>query len=198
MIETERLLLRGWRDTDVNAYARICADPQVMRYMLPARPLTHAEAAYDLQRLREHWREHGFGHWAVEEKETGALVGRTGLKRHDDWDLDPENTEVGWLYARSAWGRGYATEGARAAVDFCFAELGRPEVISIAHPENRASRRVMENVGLTFAGCRHWAGRGLDVVWYRKAGPSEARLRGRPLPSFGACPTSPPPSSGST
>ena len=137
-----------------------------MRYMLPPRSLTHAEAAFDVQGLREHWLRHGFGHWAVEEKASGRFVGRTGVKRHADWDLDPENTEVGWLYGREVWGNGYATEGARAAVRFCFEELERPEVISIAHPDNAASRRVMEKAGLSYAGARHWAGRGLDVVWY--------------------------------
>lgn len=165
-IETDRLWLREWRDGDVNVYARICADPQVMRYMVPARPLTHAEVAFDVQGLREHWAEHGFGHWAVEEKKTGRMIGRTGVKHHPDWELDPENTEVGWLYARSAWGQGYATEGARAGVEFCLEELGRPEVISITHPENRASQRVMKKAGLSYAGSRRWEGRGLDVVWY--------------------------------
>jgi len=168
-LRTERLLLRGWRDDDVNAYARICADPAVMRFMLPGRSLSRAEAAFDLQRLREHWRGHGFGHWAVQERATGRLVGRTGIKRHPDWPLDPDNTEIGWLYAHDVWGRGYATEGARAALRFCLDELGRPEVISISAPGNAASRRVMEKAGLRFAGARHWEQRGLDVVWYSSA-----------------------------
>ncbi len=170
VLETERLVLREWRDTDVNAYARICADPEVMRFMLPARGLSHAEAAYDVQGLREHWARHGFGHWAVEEKAGGALAGRTGLKRHPDWTLDPENTEVGWLYARRFWGQGYASEAAKAAVGFAFEELESPEVISIALPQNLASRRVMEKVGLAYAGERHWEARDLDVVWYSTSG----------------------------
>ncbi len=87
-LETERLLLREWLDEDVDVYARICSDAEVMRYMLPPGPLTHAEAAYDVNLLREHWARHGFGHWAVEERESGRFVGRTGVKRHPDWDLD--------------------------------------------------------------------------------------------------------------
>lgn len=166
VIETERLVLREWRDTDVNPYARICADPQVMRFMVPARGLSHAEAAYDVQGLREHWAKHGFGHWAVEEKATGALIGRTGIKRHADWDLDPENTEAGWFYARRFWGKGYASEAAREVVRFALEELGSPEVISIAHPANAGSRRVMEKAGLSYAGARRWEERGFDVVWY--------------------------------
>jgi len=176
-IETDRLVLRGWGAADVDAYARICADAEVMRYMLPSRPLTQAEVAYDALRLREHWLRHGFGHWVVEEKESGDMVGRSGIKRHDDWTLDPENTEVGWLYARRAWGKGYATEAGRAIVRFCFEQLDRPEVISIAHPDNLASRRVMEKLGLSLAGSRRWEERGMDVVWYSGGPPG----RGAPL-----------------
>ena len=152
----------------MNVYARICADAQVMRYMLPPRPVTHAEAAFDVQNLRGHWLQHGFGHWAVEDKESGRFIGRTGIKRHSDWDLDPENTEVGWLYDRAVWGRGYATEAALDVVRYALKEIGRPEVISIAHPDNAASRRVMEKAGLTYAGARRWEQRALDVVWYSR------------------------------
>jgi len=169
-IETERLVLREWRDTDVNSYARICADPEVMRFMVPARGLSHAEAAYDVQGLREHWTRHGFGHWAVEEKASGALVGRTGIKRHSDWALDPENTEAGWLYGQRFWGKGYASEAAREVVLYGLEKLGSPEVISIAHPDNAGSRRVMEKAGLTYAGARRWEEKGLDVVWYSSRG----------------------------
>ncbi len=166
-LETARLLLRGWQDADVEPYARICSDPVVMRYMSPeGRAQTYAEAAADAARLREHWEREGFGHWVVEEKATGRVVGRTGFKRHHDWTVDPENTECGWLYEREVWGRGYATEAALAVVRFGLETLGRPEVISIAHPDNAASRAVMEKAGLTYAGARRWEERGLDVVWY--------------------------------
>lgn len=166
-IETARLLLREWHDADVERYAAICSDPLVMRYMwLEARAQTFEEAVADAARLREHWEREGFGHWVVEEKATGRMVGRTGLKHHLDWTLDPENTECGWLYAREAWGRGYATEAALEVVRFGLETLARPEVISIAHPDNAGSRRVMEKAGLTYAGSRHWEQRGVDVVWY--------------------------------
>lgn len=170
VLETERLVLREWRDTDVIPYARICADPQVMRFMLPPRGLSHAEAAFDVHGLREHWAKHGFGHWAVQEKASGALMGRTGIKRHPDWTLDPENTEAGWLYARRFWGKGYASEAAREVVRFGLEELERPEVISITNPDNAGSRRVMEKAGLAYAGARRWEERGLDVVWYSTRG----------------------------
>jgi RimJ/RimL family protein N-acetyltransferase len=156
VIETPRLRLRPWRGEDLDAYAAMNANPEVRRYMSPARPLTREESAREIEGLVEPWSRLGFGYWAVELRETGELIGRTGAKRHTDWGLDPENTEVGWLYARSAWGRGIATEGAIAAVRFCLEELGRPEVISIAALDNLASHRVMKKAGLEWAGVRRW------------------------------------------
>jgi RimJ/RimL family protein N-acetyltransferase len=166
LMETERLILRPWRPEDLDAYAAMNADPQVRTFMFPGRPLTREESEHEIAQMVDQWQRLGFGHWAVELRETGELVGRTGAKRHDDWDLDPENTEVGWLYGRSAWGRGYATEGATAAVRFLLEDLRRPEVISIAHLSNLASHRVMRKAGLQWAGARRWYERRLDVVWY--------------------------------
>ena len=203
-IETPRLLLRPWRDEDLDAYAEMNADPEVRRFMFPARPLTREESEREVEGMLEQWRRLGFGHWAVELRDSGELIGRTGAKRHGDWDLDPENTEVGWLYSRSAWGRGLATEGAIAAVRFCLEELQRPEVISIADLGNLASHRVMRKAGLEWAGVRRWyrdakhsasvpnpsgdakhsasvpnpSERRLDVLWYsskRTAEKTEAR-----------------------
>lgn len=139
--------------------------------MYPARVLTRGESDADVGALVDQWESVGFGHWVVELKETGQMIGRTGAKRHADWHLDPDNSEVGWLYAREAWGKGYATEGAGAAVKFLFEEIGRSEVISIADPGNRPSHRVMEKAGLSFAGRRHWGERGIDCVWYARRNP---------------------------
>jgi RimJ/RimL family protein N-acetyltransferase len=166
VIETPRLLLRPWREEDLAPYADMNADPDVRRFMFPARPLSAQESAREIDVMVDQWRRLGFGHWAVELKETGALIGRTGAKRHADWDLDPENTEVGWLYARVAWGRGLATEGAIAAVRFLLEDVGRPEVISIARLDNLASHRVMRKAGLEWAGTRRWYERRADVLWF--------------------------------
>jgi RimJ/RimL family protein N-acetyltransferase len=167
VVETERLILREWRPEDVDAYAEMNADPDVRRYMHPVGTLTRAQAEAEIEAEIERWDKLGFGHRPVVLKETGEVIGRTGAKRHPDWPLDPENTEVGWLYARSAWGKGYATEGAREAVRHCLEVVGVPEVISIAHPGNRESMHVMEKVGLVRAGAFHWEARDFDVVYYR-------------------------------
>jgi RimJ/RimL family protein N-acetyltransferase len=172
-VETERLILHEWRPEDVDAYARICADPQVMRYLWPPRAASPAESAYGVEQMREHWHHHGFGHWAVEERETGRFVGRTGIKHHPEWELDPDNAEVGWLYDPTVWGRGYAPEAARAAMRFLREEIGHEgEIISITHPENTASMRVMEKVGLAYAGRRFWEGKGIEIVWYAGTAPA--------------------------
>ena len=188
-IETPRLLLRPWREEDAAPYAEMNADPEVRRWMFPARPLTAEESTREIAAMVDQWRRLGFGHWAVELRETGELVGRTGAKRHADWDLDPENTEVGWLYARTAWGRGLATEGAIAAVRFLLEEVRRPEVISIARLDNLASHRVMRKAGLEWAGSRRWYERRADVLWYSSRRTAEKTRGPRPGDSATAAPS---------
>ncbi len=164
-METSRLLLRPWRDDDLAPYARICADPEVMRYMsADGAPWTRARAADHLGRLMRHWDARGFGQWAAEERATGALVGRVGLLYQDDFAGDEHKTEVGWLFDRACWGRGLATEGAVASVSYGFEELGLERIVSIMRPENRASRRVAEKVGLSLREQTRW--RDQDMVWY--------------------------------
>jgi RimJ/RimL family protein N-acetyltransferase len=163
VIETERLLLRQWREGDLKAYARICADTEVMRY-LPA-TLSREESAEQMAGFVRHWEERGFGLWAVEEGASGEFIGFVGLMRHDDWPEGEHRTEeVGWRLGRAHWGRGLATEGALASVRYGFEGLGLARIISITLPENAASRRVMEKAGLTYRGETRW--RGHDVVWY--------------------------------
>ena len=161
-IETARLLLRPWRSDDLDAYARICADPQVMRHM--PETLSREQASERIEGFARHWEEQGFGVWAVEHKARGELAGGVGLTRHEDWSEGEHNVEVGWFLARPFWGRGFATEGALASLRYGFEELGLRRIISITWPQNVASRRVMEKAGLTLRGETRW--RDHDVVWY--------------------------------
>lgn len=162
-IETARLRLRLWREDDLDSYARICADPEVTRYM-GIGAMTREQTAEQVARLMRHWEERGYGHWAVEEKVTGTFIGRIGLQYQDDWTEGEHKTEVGWLLDRSRWGKGIATEGALASLCYGFEELALERIISIMFPTNLASRRVMEKAGLTFRGEARW--RGFDLVWH--------------------------------
>ena len=164
-IETERLLLRHWRDQDLDAYARICADTEVTRY-LGRGPLSREQSRQQLTRFAAHWQRWGYGLWAVEEKVSGMLVGRIGLIHHEEWHEGEgeREVEVGWMLERSRWGRGLATEGALASLGYGFGVLGLARVISIVQPANAASRRVMEKCGLTLHGASRY--RAVDVVWY--------------------------------
>ena len=163
-IETNRLLLRQWRDEDLDPYARMCADPEVMRYVsADGSARTREETRELIAKIEHHWKERGFGLWAVEHRDSGEFIGRIGLQYHRDWPGE-HKVEVGWLLDRSYWGVGLATEGAQASISHGFHRRKLERIISIALPGNTASRRVMEKCGLTFRGETHW--KESDVVWY--------------------------------
>ena len=145
-LTTERLTLRGWRDDDLDAYAEITADPEVMRFMGGA--LDRAATWREIALFAGHWELRGFGLWAVERE--GALIGRVGLWRPEGWP----GLEVGWLLGRSAWGHGYATEAAQTTVGYAFDELGADRLISLIAPDNVASQRVAERLGMRTEGER--------------------------------------------
>ena len=160
-LKTDRLILRGWRADDVDALHAIYADRNVARWLGWPDP-DHVDAS--IQRWLAHWQRWGFGVWAVEV--AGVFIGRIGLVHHDDWTASAHDAEVGWTLATSAWGQGYATDGARAALDFA-REKGLRDVISITRPDNVRSQAVMRRLGLTYGGATHW--HGYDQVWYGTA-----------------------------
>lgn len=141
-LESERLLLRQWRETDADDYFAICHDANVMKY-LTGKPFTRLESWRHLAYLAGHWQLRGFGHWAVELKSSGRLIGRVGFIEPDGWP----GFEIGWTLAHDCWGKGYATEGAKAALNYAFDSLAKTEVISIIHPQNTASMKVAERLG---------------------------------------------------
>lgn len=141
-LETERLILRMWREDYFEAYAEICADPEVMRY-LGGKAFDRLEAWRHMAAMIGHWHLRGYGVWAVEEKATGRLIGRIGFMNPAGWP----GFELGWTLSRSAHGKGYATEGARRALEYAFTEMGREHVISLINPLNVASIRVAERLG---------------------------------------------------
>ena len=103
-IESARLRLRTWREADLAPYARICADPEVMRYL--SGPMTCEHSEQQVSEFVRHWEERGVGLWTVEEKSSGAFIGFIGLLYHEDWSEGKHRTEVGWRPARPFWGRG--------------------------------------------------------------------------------------------
>jgi RimJ/RimL family protein N-acetyltransferase len=147
-LETERLKLRMWRESDLDDYAAMCADPLVMQYLSPGKVFTRAEAWRSMAFFVGHWQMRGYGHWAVEEKSSGRMIGRIGFLNPEGWP----GFEIGWTLARHAWGKGYATEGGGRALEYAFQELDRRHVISLIHPGNVPSMKVAERLGETREG----------------------------------------------
>jgi RimJ/RimL family protein N-acetyltransferase len=161
-LETERLRLRPFVEADLDAYARLCADPETMQYIGPGTPLTRAEAWRSIAQILGHWHLRGYGLWAAEDKRNGAFVGRIGLIYPEGWPA----IEVGWLIDRARWGEGLATEGGRAAMQFAFDHLHLERISSLIRPQNAASIRVAEKLGMQPE--RSTQLFGLDVVIYAR------------------------------
>jgi ribosomal-protein-alanine N-acetyltransferase len=146
-IETKRLLLRQFTPADLDEYTRIIfADPDVTRF-LPKRDIPPRQRAERvLNNFGEHWLKHGYGDWAVTDRVHGQLIGHCGL------NFIPEagEVEVEYSIAKPYWGQGIATEAARASVRFGFEALHLERIIALADPQNIASWRVMEKVGLVY------------------------------------------------
>lgn len=147
-LETERLLLRAFRNADHPAYAEMCADPEVMKYLGTGVTLNSMEAWRAIAGILGHWRLLGYGMFAIEVKATGELAGRTGFLDPPGWP----GFELGWVLGRPHWGKGYAIEAARACLDYAFGPLGRDRVISLIRPGNERSIRVAERLGERLAG----------------------------------------------
>jgi RimJ/RimL family protein N-acetyltransferase len=147
-LETERLVLRDWRPEDLEPFARLNADPEVTEFL--PRALDRGESDALAHRIVLHWTEDGVGQWAVERRAGGAFLGFTGLSIPGFEAPFMPAIEVGWRLAREAWGHGFATEAARAALAFGFVDRGLAEIVSFTVPENRRSRAVMERLGMTY------------------------------------------------
>jgi RimJ/RimL family protein N-acetyltransferase len=146
-LDTERLILRGWRDADVAPWAALNADPAVREFLGP--PLTAAQSATSVRRFQEGLERNGYGFWAVEIRDTGEFIGFTGLDPLDD-GMPFAGVEAGWRLARGAWGHGYATEAARAALTYGFDVAGLDEILAITAATNVRSQAVMRRLGMTY------------------------------------------------
>jgi RimJ/RimL family protein N-acetyltransferase len=144
---TDRLVLRGWEPADRDPFAQMNADPEVMEYF--SSTLTRGESDALVDSIGAGFERNGFGFWALELRPEGRFVGFTGLSIPGFQAPFLPAVEIGWRLARWAWGNGYATEAATAALDFGFSEVDLEEVVSFTTVHNIRSRAVMRRLGMT-------------------------------------------------
>jgi RimJ/RimL family protein N-acetyltransferase len=156
ILVTERLRLRSFRGSDFEDYAALNSDMEVLRHLgAGPEPWDRGRSWRHMAFLMGHWQLGGTGMWAVEEKATGAFVGMIGFAAPEGWP----GFELAWILSRRFWGKGYATEGAREALAYAFNVMERNQVISLIHPENRASVRVALKIGERLQGSIRHLGR---------------------------------------
>ncbi|WP_320670302.1 GNAT family N-acetyltransferase [Patulibacter defluvii] len=164
-LPTARLLLRRWRADDHAPLAAINGDPEVMRY-IGSGALSRAASDELVGRLEDEWRRCGHGLWAIERRADGRLLGFCGLAVPLFLSQVLPAVEVGWRLARDAWGHGYATEAAQAAVAAGWA-IGLRQLIAIVHPDNERSLAVAERLGMRVTGRTRHAASGWEVLVLR-------------------------------
>ncbi len=146
MIETERLILRTWQKQDADAYFHINQDPKVIEFLRG--PLTIEQVNDFIPAVNSHQDKYGYTLWAACLKETDQLMGFIGLN-YTDWEASfTPAVEVGWRLGSQFWGNGYATEGAKACLEYGFKKCGLKEIVSFTAPANLRSLRVIEKIGL--------------------------------------------------
>jgi len=148
VLETERLLLRRWKDSDRQPFSRLNADPRVMEFM-PSR-LSREESDRLVDQIESHFRKRGFGLYAVELRQDHSFIGFIGLAVPSFPAHFTPCVEIGWRLSADYWGQGLATEGARKVMRHAFETLGLEELVSFTVPANIRSRRVMEKLGMTY------------------------------------------------
>ena len=168
---TDRLLLRGIQADDVDAYVALFSDPDVIRYLPLDGPMTREQLDGAVERNHGHWSRHGYGVWTMCLRESGEMIGHCGLRFLEDVG----ETELLYAIATAHWNQGLTTEAARASLEFGFRRGGLDRVIALAVPDNRASTRVMEKVGMTFQREQdifglHCARYGVSAAEWRAAG----------------------------
>lgn len=147
LIKTERLGLRNWESKDLDPMATINADPEVMEFF-PKRA-TKKETALFIKRMQENYNDHGFCYFAVDVLATNEFIGFVGLLKQTYESPFTPCVDIGWRLKKSSWGKGYATEGAKACLEYGFHELGLESIYSVASVINTKSTNVMRKIGMT-------------------------------------------------
>ena len=145
-ITTSRLTLRPFDEADAEPLYRILLQEGILQYFPSSTPPSLEKAQRLIQRQLAHWDEHGLGWWAVQLRNEDTLVGWNGLQ----YLPETGEVEIGYLLSKDCWGKGFATEGARAGLQFGFETLGLTTIIGLVHPDNVASQRVLLKCGMTF------------------------------------------------
>lgn len=161
-IRTDRLLLRRFSLEDFDAYAAIMGDYEVGKWFPKGEGYTREEAKKSLDSILAHWVKHGFGIWAITDKRSGVLLGRCGLNHI----AETSEVEVDFIIARPHWNHGYATEAAKAALQYGFDVLKLDRIIALAKPNNITSRRVIEKIGMRYVKeAEYWS---IACAYYEK------------------------------
>ena len=169
IITTPRLILRPFTGADVDPMHRILNGEGVLRYFPPTDPPARDRVQRMISGLLKHWEERGYGLWAVESQASGELIGRCGLQ----FLPDTGEVEVDFIFGREFWGQGFATEAARASLQYGFDELGLERVVGIVHLENMASQRVLEKLGMELVEQKQFFG--IECYLYAVERPSYAK-----------------------
>ncbi len=147
---SERLGFRNWTNRDVDEFAKLNADETVMEHF--PKTLSEKEVEELIEKLREHFEKNGFTYYATEILATKEFIGMIGLAYQEYKTVFTPAIDIGWRLKRSAWGKGYATEGAKRCVEYAFDELGINKIISVCTIKNQKSENVMKKIGMTKIG----------------------------------------------
>ena len=151
VIDTSRLRLAPIRAADLEEYVALWAEPDAMRYWGTGGPWEREVAQRHFDASLTYWRDHGFGKRSIVEQETGHWIGYAEIATIDFWDgFAADDVEIGWMLAPSAWGRGFGTEAATAVRDEAFERVGLDQVFALYYPDNVASGRILEKLGMTY------------------------------------------------
>ena len=146
ILETDRLILRTWHDEDLQPMLAINQDPKVMEYFPELQDLEATKKL--IVRINSHFEKYGYTVYATERKDSGEFIGFIGLFTPEFESHFTPSTEIGWRLSSNHWGQGFATEGAKAVLDYAFRELKMPEIVSFTAAGNAKSIRVMQKIGL--------------------------------------------------
>ena len=150
LFTSERLGFRNWQDDDLEEFASMNADPEVMEHF--PKELTKQESFDFIKRLQKHFEERGYNYFATEALETGEFIGFIGLAYQDYETAFTPAVDIGWRLKRSSWGKGYATEGAKRCLEFAFDDLKLDRVVSVCVLANENSENVMNKIGMVKKG----------------------------------------------